>query len=115
MHGKLTAEGVSTDIVVTGGKLSTSANEVTLPPASMTPAMPALTTPATTTSEYRDEGLDQTHSVPTPPSLPLGKAGKSFEGGNYPPSSPTGIGERYSQTISNFEHAALLRPCELPL
>jgi hypothetical protein len=28
---------------------------------------------------------------------------------------PTGIGERFSQTISNLGHAALLRRCELPL
>jgi hypothetical protein len=41
---------------------------------------------------------------------------KSFEQGNYPPPLPTGIGERFSQTISNLyvEHAALLRRCELP-
>jgi hypothetical protein len=31
------------------------------------------------------------------------------------PLLPTGIGERYSQTISNLGHAALLRRCELPL
>jgi hypothetical protein len=28
---------------------------------------------------------------------------------------PTGIGERFSQNISNLEQAALLRRCELPL
>jgi hypothetical protein len=28
---------------------------------------------------------------------------------------PTGIGERFSQSISNLGHAALLRRCELPL
>ena len=31
-----------------------------------------------------------------------------------PLSSPLGIGERFSQTISNLGHAALLRRCELP-
>ncbi len=31
------------------------------------------------------------------------------------PLHPTGIGERYSQTISNLGHAALLRQDELPL
>jgi hypothetical protein len=30
------------------------------------------------------------------------------------PLLPTGIGERYSQTISNLGHAALLRRCETP-
>ncbi len=31
------------------------------------------------------------------------------------PLLPTGIGERYSQTMSNLEQAALLRRFELPL
>ncbi len=31
------------------------------------------------------------------------------------PLLPNGIGERYSQTISNLGQAALLRRCELPL
>jgi hypothetical protein len=39
---------------------------------------------------------------------------KSFERVKYP-LLPTGIGERYSQTISNFCQAALLRRFELPL
>ncbi len=32
-----------------------------------------------------------------------------------PPPLPSGIGERYSQTISHFFQKALLRRCELPL
>jgi hypothetical protein len=31
------------------------------------------------------------------------------------PLIPTGIGERFRQTISNLGHGALLRRCELPL
>jgi hypothetical protein len=31
------------------------------------------------------------------------------------PLLPTGIGERFSQTISNLGHAALLRRCEIPI
>ncbi len=52
---------------------------------------------------------------PLPLHLRVAKAGqKSFERGNYP-LLPTGVGERYSQLISNLGHAALLRRCELPL
>jgi hypothetical protein len=57
------------------------------------------------------------HRVPTPLPLPLcaAKARRNhFEQVNYP-LLPIGIGEQYSQTISNLGHAALLRRCELPL
>jgi hypothetical protein len=57
--------------------------------------------------------LYPTHRVLTPPPPPLRgvKAGMS----KIPPLLPTRIGERYSQTISNLCHAALLRRCEFPL
>jgi hypothetical protein len=50
-----------------------------------------------------------------PPPLPLHivTAGRVNE--EITPLLPTGIGERYCQTISNLGHAALLRRCELRL
>ncbi len=39
---------------------------------------------------------------------------KGWKRGNFP-LLPTGIAERFSQTISNLGHAALLRRCVLPL
>jgi hypothetical protein len=59
------------------------------------------------------------HTVPTlPPPLRLhiATARKNHLNDeiNYPP-PPTGIGERYSQAISDLGHAALLRQRELPL
>ncbi len=50
-----------------------------------------------------------------PPSTTRGKAGRNHLYEDITPLLPTGIGERYSQTISNLGHAALLRRCELPL
>jgi hypothetical protein len=52
--------------------------------------------------------------MPTPP-LPVRvvKAGKIHLKEEVTPLLPTGIGERYSQTISNLGQAALLRRCEL--
>ncbi len=60
--------------------------------------------------------LCSSHSVPTPPPLPLRLAkagGKSFEPGNTP-LLPTGIGERYGQTISNLGHVVIAPMCDLP-
>ncbi len=57
------------------------------------------------------------YMVPNPPPpLPLrvAKAGTNHLNEESTPLLPTGIGERYSQTISNLGHAALLRRCELP-
>ncbi len=51
---------------------------------------------------------------PPPSSRRTEGKSKLFERGNYP-LLPTGRGERYSQTISNLRHAALVRRCELPL
>jgi hypothetical protein len=53
---------------------------------------------------------------PTPPPLPLhmAKTGRNHLNKEITPLLPTGIGERFSQTISNLGHAALLRRCELP-
>ncbi len=50
--------------------------------------------------------VDRNHGVPAPPlHLRIAKADRNiFKGGNYP-LLPTGIGERYSQTISNLGHA----------
>jgi hypothetical protein len=50
------------------------------------------------------------HRVPTHNPLPL-RQGMQVEITFL----PSGIGKRYSQTISNLEHAALLRRCERPL
>jgi hypothetical protein len=58
------------------------------------------------------------HRVPTLPhllSLLVGAAGKNNLNAEITPLLPTGIGDRYCQTISNLGHAALLRRCELPL
>jgi hypothetical protein len=43
------------------------------------------------------------------------KAGRNNLNEEITPLLPTGIGERYSQTISNLGHTALVRLCELPL
>jgi hypothetical protein len=60
-------------------------------------------------------GLD--HRMPTPSPLPLRvpKAGRNHLNEKIIPLLPTGIGERYSQTILNLGHAALLGRCELHL
>jgi hypothetical protein len=57
-----------------------------------------------------------THRAPTPPPpLRVAKTGKNHLNDINHPLLPTGIGERFSQTISIFlGHAALLRRCELP-
>ncbi len=52
---------------------------------------------------------------PPPPSSTVGKTGRNHLNEEINPLLPTGIDERYCQTISNLEHAALLRQCELPL
>ncbi len=44
-----------------------------------------------------------------------GKSGRNHPNEEFGPLLPTGIGERFSQAISNLGHAALLRRCELPL
>jgi hypothetical protein len=55
------------------------------------------------------------HRVPTPPpSSKRGKAGRNHLNEEMIPLLPTGIGERFGQTISNLEHVALLRRCEPP-
>jgi hypothetical protein len=53
---------------------------------------------------------------PFPPII-YAKEGRqnSFEPKKLPPFLPTGIGERYSQTILNLGHAALLRRSKIPL
>ena len=57
------------------------------------------------------------HRVPTPsPYLyARGSRYKFFDEEITPLLPHSGIGERFSQTISNLGHAALLRRCELPL
>jgi hypothetical protein len=52
-------------------------------------------------------------SQPLPPLI--AKADRNHWNDEITPLLPTGIGERYSQTISNLGQAALLRRCELPL
>jgi hypothetical protein len=59
------------------------------------------------------------YRVPTPPPPSKlrseGKAGRKHLKKEITPLLPTEIGERFSQTISNLGHAALLRRSELPL
>ncbi len=52
---------------------------------------------------------------PHPPSSTRGKETKNHLTKEITPLLPTGIGERFSQTISNLGYAALLRRCELSL
>jgi hypothetical protein len=59
--------------------------------------------------EVRSQGADS-----HPPSSTLGKAGRNHLNKEITPLHPTGIGERFSQTISNLGLAALLGRCELP-
>jgi hypothetical protein len=51
------------------------------------------------------------HSVPTPSTFPLRvtKTGRNHLNEEITPLLSPRIGERFSQTISNLEHAALLR------
>jgi hypothetical protein len=58
----------------------------------------------------RSQGADL-----NPPPSTRGKAGRSHLNEEITPFLPTGIGERFSQTISNLGYATLLRRCELPL
>jgi hypothetical protein len=62
-------------------------------------------------------GISQTHRAPTHSPLPLRvvKTGKNHLNEEITPLLPTGIGERFRQTISNLGHAAPLRRCELSL
>jgi hypothetical protein len=69
---------------------------------------------------YGGGGFRGHWGIPTgcrPPTLPLpvAAAGKNHLKDEITPLLPTGIGKRYSQTISNLGHGALLRRCELAL
>jgi hypothetical protein len=57
------------------------------------------------------------HRALTPYPLPLrvAKTGRNHLNEEITPLLPTGIDERFSKTISNLGHTALLRRCELPL
>ncbi len=59
-------------------------------------------------SQSSSVSLSNPQGADPPPPLHVATAGKN-------PPLPTGIGERYGQTISNLGHAALLRQCELSL
>ncbi len=60
--------------------------------------------------------IDITGCRPPPPLLQhVAAAGKNNLNEEITPLLPTGIGERYCQTISNLGHAELLRRCEIPL
>ncbi len=62
-----------------------------------------------------DRGQAPTTGRRLPPSpLRVAKTGKNHLNEEITPLFPTGIGERFSQTISNLGHAALLRRCKLP-
>ncbi len=52
---------------------------------------------------------------PVPPPLRVAKAGGNHLNEEVNPLLPTRIGKRYSQTITNLGHAALLHRYELPL
>ncbi len=56
----------------------------------------------------------QNHRAPTHSPLPLrvAKTGKNNLNEEDTPLLPTGIGERFSQPVSNLGNAALLRRCE---
>jgi hypothetical protein len=58
----------------------------------------------------RAQGAD-----PPPLRLRVAKVGRKHFNEETTPLLPTGIGERYSQIMSNLGHAALLRRSELPL
>ncbi len=53
------------------------------------------------------------HRAPTPPSSTCSED-KNHLNEEIAPLLPTGIGERFSQTISNLGHAALLSRCDSP-
>jgi hypothetical protein len=59
-------------------------------------------------------GQDDRASTPSPFPPRVAKAGKNHLNVEITTLLPTGIGERFSQTISNLGHAALLRRCGLP-
>jgi hypothetical protein len=61
----------------------------------------------------RVPSLGLAHRVPSPPPSTLVKAGRNHLNEEITPLLLIGIGERYSQTISNLGHVALLRRCEL--
>jgi hypothetical protein len=56
---------------------------------------------------------DHRAPTPSPPPLRLAKTGKNHLNEEITPLLPTGIGERFSQPVSNLGNAALLRRCEL--
>jgi hypothetical protein len=55
------------------------------------------------------DGIETQGADPLPPSSKVAKAGRNHLNEQIAPLLPTGIGERYSQIISNLGHAALLR------
>jgi hypothetical protein len=68
-----------------------------------------------TLSGFIINGTDPQGAESLPPPLRVAKTGKNHMNDEITPLLPTGIGEQYSQTMSNLGHAALLRRCELPL
>ncbi len=86
-------------------------------PASL--AIPAALAPAahlegTQTNKKNETSIRHWAPTPPPPSPTQGKAGRSHLSEEVTPLLPTGLGERFSQTILNLGHAALLRRCEIP-
>ncbi len=65
--------------------------------------------------EIQQVGLHHRVPTPSPLSLRVAKVGRNHLNEEIVPFLLNGIGEGYSQTISNLEHAALWRRCELPL
>ncbi len=63
--------------------------------------------------QFRYRWVPVTGCRPTSPST-RGKAGRNHLNEEINPLLPTGIGERFRQTMSKLGHAALLRQCESP-
>jgi hypothetical protein len=70
---------------------------------------------AASSGSWRTLHIATTGSRHSPPPSTPGKAGRNPLNEKTTPLLPAGISERFSQTISNLGHAALLRRCELPL
>jgi hypothetical protein len=61
-----------------------------------------------------DSRISPTGCRPPPPPSTGGKAGGNHLNEEITPLLPHWIAERFSQTVSNLGHAALLHRCELP-
>jgi hypothetical protein len=67
------------------------------------------------TYEYYSQPVSHRAPTPSPPPLRVAKTGENHLNEEITPLIPTGIDERFRQTITNLGHAELLCQCELPL